>query len=127
MSTGRPYRCTGTTAAAPSRAPASAFGSMPPVASSTSTKRGRAPACTTASAVAAKVWATVTTSSPRPTRSAARPRCSAAVPEATPTARRTPQKAAKARSNAATSGPPMKAPAPATRAIASSSSRCWAR
>ncbi len=127
MSTGSPYRWTGRTAAAPSTAPARALGSMPPVASSTSTNRGRAPAWAIASAEAVKVWATVTTSSPGPTPSAARARWIAAVPEATPTARRVPQNPAKAASNAATSGPRMNPPVRTTPATAASSSACWAR
>src|SRR6266508_2744742 len=127
MSTGSPYRWTGSTAAAPATEPASALGSIPPVASSTSTKRARAPAWATASTEAVKVWATVTTSSPGPTPSAASARWTAAVPEATPTARLVPQNPAKAASKAATSGPMMKRPASTTLAIAASSSRCCAR
>ena len=61
-------------------------GVMSSVSLLTSAKRGTAPARTTAAAVAMKVFAGTTTSSPGPIPSAVRVSSKASVPFATPTA-----------------------------------------
>ena len=65
--------------------------SMSRVCGSTSTKRGRAPQRTMASAVAANVFATVITSSPAPTPMAPSASSSASVPLAQAIVSPTPQ------------------------------------
>ncbi|OPY10207.1 MAG: hypothetical protein A4E68_00012 [Syntrophaceae bacterium PtaB.Bin095] len=79
------------------------------VRSSMSEKTGFAPHQVIASAVAMKVFGTVTTSSPGPMPSAMRLSQRASVPFPTPTACLQPQNAAKSFSNFATKGPPAKA------------------
>ena len=76
---------------------------------SQSTSTGVAPARATASAVAMKVLAGTITSSPGPMPSARSASSNASVPLATPTQCGAPEKAAKAFSNSATSGPRMNA------------------
>ena len=109
------------------RAPASsaslvADGSMRNVSSSQSTTTGRAPARTTAIAVATNVLAGRITSLPGPIPAARMINSRASVPFATPTQCADPLNSAKARSNAATDSPRMKSVRPAARVKASRSS-----
>ena len=81
------------------------------------------------STVAMNVWATVTTASPGPTPAAMSAKRTASVPLPSPTQNLVPQYSANSRSNASTSGPPMKAAdriALRAAAINSSSSSRWA-
>ena len=73
------------------------------------------------SAVAMKVFGTVTTSSPGPTPRASSDNHRASVPEPTPTAKRELQKAENSSSNRATNGPPANAPEVITSSKAASS------
>ena len=81
-------------------APARRSGSRFRVQGSTSTKTGRAPACSTARPVKAAETAEVTTSSPGPTPSARRASARASVPFPTATASRAPSASASSRSKA---------------------------
>ncbi len=106
MSTGCPYRCTGTTAVVRGvTAGPTAAVSMRPLLSRQSTKTGVAPMWLTASAVAMNVLAGTMTSSPGLTPAASSASLTASVPELTPTAWLQPQNAAKASSNCWSSGP----------------------
>ena len=96
-------------------------GSRQYVAGSMSAKTGRAPACTTALAVAAKVNAGTMTSSPGPMPAATSPRCRAEVPEAIATHSRPAIVAANSVSKAATSAPWVSRPLASTRSTASRS------
>ena len=106
QSSGRPKRWTAITARVRSvTASYTRAGSTFIVRRSTSTSTGRAPASTTAFAVAGKVYAGTITSSPSPSPSAATARWTAAVPEETATACSVPQASARTASNSATFGP----------------------
>ncbi len=125
-----PYRCTGTTArvAGPTAANA-ACGSRRYVSGRQSARTGRAPILATAPAVAMKVLAGTTTSSPGPTPLARRASSTASVPLPTPTQCATPPNSAYSRSKAATSSPPMNAVFASTRsnpARTSSATSAWA-
>jgi hypothetical protein len=90
-----PYRCTGMMARVRGvRADSTLAGSSSSASSSTSAKTIFAPARRTASAVAMKVFAGTTTSSPCPIPSARRATSSASVPLAAPTTWRAPRKSA---------------------------------
>ncbi len=105
---GLPNRCTGTIARVrPVSTGSTVAAVMQCVSASMSANTGRAPALTTASAVAKKLTPGTTTSSSGWMPSARSAIVSDSVPLATPMQCRRPTKAANSASNASTSGPRM--------------------
>src|SRR5215211_228502 len=128
---GRPKRCTGTTAfVLRVILAATSSGSSTSVCGSISAKTGVAPVRAIASAVAKKVKAGQTTSSPEPTPSASSAMTIASVPLATLTASGTPRYAAASCSKASTLGPSTKrldtSTSSMTRRNSGSSASYWA-
>src|SRR3982751_3694589 len=118
---GRPNRCTPSSSFV--RGPTSSFdGSTFIVSGSTSTSTGVRPASATTFAVAGKVYAGTSTSSPGCRSSASTARWSAAVPEVTASAYWTSHSRAISASNSPTFGPIVSIPLSNTSATSASSS-----